>query len=1078
LSVPEGVVGGPQGQPGRESSLWKGDFPRALGEFIDDAVLAFDSEGRFVYVNSAALGMFGYSAEELSSTHFISLLPERLKALVFAEFEKLKGEGTGSIILESGFAFGLRKNGTEFPVKCKVSHWEVGGESRFLVVARDLSGSRSLEDTLRKLGRAVDQSPVLVVITDREGRIEYVNPKFTEVTGYPLAEVLGKNPRILKSGELADPLYKRLWETITSGREWRGEFHNRKKGGDFYWASSTISPVKGPDGEVTHFVAIQEDITERKEQEVKLTELNSTLTALVGASPLAIITLDPSGAIRLWNKEAERLFGWKEDEVIGHFNPFIPADKVDTFRDLLATLLEGERSYNEITAVRKDGSSIDVSLAAAPIRDAAGLSMGAMVVIADVTRRKKLEEGLRVSEERFRKAFEDAPVGMTITETSGVYFKVNRAFSEMLGYSIEELQSINFQSITHPDDLAPNNELRRKLGAGEIQSFDLEKRYIHKDGHVVWTILNVSALHDASGKRVYDLSIVQDISLRKAFEGALAESEDRYYTLFANSPVPLWEEDFSKTKEELEALKERGVADIREYLAGRPDEVRRLLHSIRIVDVNTAALEFHGAAEVGQLGDIDSIVDESSYPQEAGLLATIADGNVRYRAEMVNRTLSGELRQADVLMLVPPGFESNYAKVYLAVSDVTQLKEAEALLSASEERFRLTFNNAAVGMTLSTPEGRLVRANPAFCEMLGYSPEELVNKSWRDFTFSEDIPIDEEFHRKLAAGEVDHYHFEKRYVKKGGQQLWARTTVSAVREPSKIPVFTISMAEDISEAHALAEQLKEYSSNLEKMVAERTGELDESHRKLIEAERLATIGSVAAQVGHDLRNPLTTINTSLYFLRSVLPVAKDKKVIETMGQMDAAMLHANKIVEDLLTYSRQAPMKKVTLRLDDILQAAVASVPVGKRVRTELSLGAGATVAGERSRLVRVFQNLISNAADAMPRGGRLSVSSAVFGRKVKVTVADTGIGIPRGQQRKLFLPLYTTKAQGLGMGLPICKRLVEAHGGSISVKSKLGKGTAVTVVLPLTSPSRREAGSASASRGSPRRRGRRRAKV
>ena len=119
-------------------------------------------------------------------------------------------------------------------------------------------------EQIRKLSRAVEQSANSVIITNIEGNIEYVNPKFTQITGYTAEEVIGQNPRLLQSGETPSEKYKRLWHTITSGGEWRGELHNKRKNGELYWVSSSISPVKTPAGVITHFLAIQEDITEQK----------------------------------------------------------------------------------------------------------------------------------------------------------------------------------------------------------------------------------------------------------------------------------------------------------------------------------------------------------------------------------------------------------------------------------------------------------------------------------------------------------------------------------------------------------------------------------------------------------------------------------------------------------------------------------------------------------------------------------------------------------------------------------------------------------------------------------------------
>ena len=125
------------------------------------------------------------------------------------------------------------------------------------------------EQRLRQLSRAVEQSPVSVLITDLAGRIEYVNPKFIEITGYTLAEVMGKTPRILKSGDKGPEADRELWQTLLAGKEWRGEFHNKKKSGEIYWASASISPIRDLSGRTTHYVAVNEDITARKQVEAE-----------------------------------------------------------------------------------------------------------------------------------------------------------------------------------------------------------------------------------------------------------------------------------------------------------------------------------------------------------------------------------------------------------------------------------------------------------------------------------------------------------------------------------------------------------------------------------------------------------------------------------------------------------------------------------------------------------------------------------------------------------------------------------------------------------------------------------------
>lgn len=162
------------------------------------------------------------------------------------------------------------------------------------IYTQDITERKSAEEQIRKLWSAVEQSPDSIVITDNKGKIEYVNPKFTNITGYSFSEAIGKNPRILKSGQNNREVYKALWENITSGKEFRGALVNKKKSGELYWESINISPVKNPKGEITNFVAVKEDITERKKAEEKLYRLNRTLNALRHSSEIILHSSDES----------------------------------------------------------------------------------------------------------------------------------------------------------------------------------------------------------------------------------------------------------------------------------------------------------------------------------------------------------------------------------------------------------------------------------------------------------------------------------------------------------------------------------------------------------------------------------------------------------------------------------------------------------------------------------------------------------------------------------------------------------------------------------------------------------------
>lgn len=244
---------------------------RLLFDASRDAIVLLDQE-RHLDGNAAAIELFGCSSKaEFCSTKVGELSPPRqpdgretvvaLKDLIARAFQS--GVAPFEWMMQ-------RLDGTPFLSEISLSPFELRGQRILQAVIRDISWRKETEQHLRQLSRAVEQSPSTVIITDTLGNIQYVNPKFTAVTGYSFDEALGQNPRVLKSGEAPPEEYKELWDTITAGHEWRGIFHNKKKNGEFFWEAASISPITDESGAVTHYLAVKEDITERKQMEEKI----------------------------------------------------------------------------------------------------------------------------------------------------------------------------------------------------------------------------------------------------------------------------------------------------------------------------------------------------------------------------------------------------------------------------------------------------------------------------------------------------------------------------------------------------------------------------------------------------------------------------------------------------------------------------------------------------------------------------------------------------------------------------------------------------------------------------------------
>jgi len=262
--------------------------------------------------------------------------------------------------------------------------------------------------------------------------------------------------------------------------------------------------------------------------------------------------------------------------------------------------------------------------------------------------------------------------------------------------------------------------------------------------------------------------------------------------------------------------------------------------------------------------------------------------------------------------------------------------------------------------------------------------------------------------------------------------------------------ITIENAQLIESLRKAREKLQEYAEQLEQKVEERTRELRESQEKLLKAQRLAVIGELAGMIGHDLRNPLTSIAGAQYYLRKKLASKVDGKVKEMLELVEKNIAYSNKIINDLLDYSRAIELEPTETSPREILEETLCLVEIPKNIKVKKCVPNRPKIWVDVGKMKRVFVNIIKNAVDAMPQGGTLTITSRKRNNNVEISFVDTGIGMTKKVLEKIWTPLFTTKAKGMGFGLPICKRIVEAHGGSILIESQPGKGTTFTVVVPI----------------------------
>jgi len=261
--------------------------------------------------------------------------------------------------------------------------------------------------------------------------------------------------------------------------------------------------------------------------------------------------------------------------------------------------------------------------------------------------------------------------------------------------------------------------------------------------------------------------------------------------------------------------------------------------------------------------------------------------------------------------------------------------------------------------------------------------------------------------------------------------------------------IVIQNAQLIGSLREVRRQLEAYAGQLKQKVEERTRELKKSQEKLLKAQRLAVIGELAGMVGHDLRNPLTGITGATYYLKRRLSSKLDKKTTEMLELIENNIVYSNKIINDLLEYSREIKLDLTESDPKSIIREALSLAGIPKNVQVIDLTESKPKMNVDVGKTKRALVNIIKNAVEAMPKGGTLTIKSRKSDGNLEFVFSDTGVGMPKKILEKLWTPLFTMKAKGMGFGLPICKRTIEAHGGSISVRSARGKGTTFTVTIP-----------------------------
>ena len=371
--------------------------------------------------------------------------------------------------------------------------------------------------------------PIGVYETDAEGRFVYVNEHWSDLTGIDRDTAKGKSWDKVVHPEDLDRVVGEWRSTLAEGRPFSLEYRYQRPDGSVCWVWCRAVELQDDQGNVTGFLGTCTDTVVSPTVDRALEEAEERFASAFEEAPIGMALVGLDGRFLRVNRSLPEIVGYDTEHLLAlTFQEITHPDDLETDLELLRQLVDGDlRSYRmEKRYIRADGEHAWVMLSVSLVRDDAGGPLYFVSQIEDVTERRRAEDALREAEDRFRSAFDEAPIGMAINSVDGRFLRVNRALCEITGYSHEQLEATTYRSLTHPDDLARNERGYGEVLAGRASHYRTEKRYIHADGHVVPVDLSATVVRDADGAPLHLLTQVQDITERKRFEGQLQHLAD------------------------------------------------------------------------------------------------------------------------------------------------------------------------------------------------------------------------------------------------------------------------------------------------------------------------------------------------------------------------------------------------------------------------------------------------------------------------------------------------------------------------------------------------------------------------
>lgn len=910
----------------------------------------------------------------------------------------------------------------------------------------------SLQASQAKLSGILDSALAAItsvrIFADRtDWERNYCSAGCEEVYGYTAEEIMA-DKNLWRSRVLPEdlttvilPSLERYWAQETVSFEYR--FYH--KDGSLRWLSSTSTSRWDEDMKCWVITAVDTDISDLKAAEAGLRQYER----MVSATPDMMALVDRNYTYRLVNQACldSNRAGWQSP--IGHRMSETFGE--ETFKRILKPnfdrCLAGETVRFEAWLDYPNERRF-VGMTYAPYVEANGTITGVAIDCRNLTELKQAEDSLRQSEALFRSLFEQAAVGIAFSDSQCKLIRPNQKFCEILGYSETELQSLTFRDITHPEDLPTSSIYNQQLKRGERDSINLEKRYVRKDGAVIWANTLVSHIRETSGALQLHAILIQDITERKQAQEELQRQNQR-----------------SQLVAEI-ALKIRRSWQVKEILQTTVREVQKLLDADRVLILRLESSGEVRAIEEAVRSQWLSIIDRGitddclspDYQQEyrQGRIYSISDvDNSRHVPDCMVEFLQEYHVKAKLAI---PVLLQEKLWGLIVVHQCSRTREWSAFeidlleqvanqvgialtQSQREDRFRSLIENASDIITLLDGTGQICYVSPSVKRLLGYSRDRLVGQPLSQYLHPDDRSKAFKIFTKVLKAAKKIIPIEIRWQERQGNWRVFEAIAKQFKDSTGFTGAIVSFR-DITERLKIEEMRR---------ALEREKELSELKLRFF------------SMASHELRTPLSVILLSTQVLEHSDPRWLDAKKLRNIHRIQDTVKNLTQMLENVLTIARAEAQKlefnPKPFYLFQYCSHLVREIQdtLGANCPIEFTYtGKEREVGLDRKLLHSIITNLLSNAIKYSHSDRPVSFHLVLHDDVAVLAVEDRGVGIPLEDRTNLFEAFYrgqnVGKIEGSGLGLAVVKRCVDLHGGKVSFDSTVGQGTTFTVWLPLIS--------------------------